>query len=548
MAKLIPDGWREYAGTGAAGRKIETLERLERALPESYTVYHGVHWTLQTGGQTVFGEVDFVVVNRSGDLLLVEQKSGFLVEPPDGVQPRQAERRQSLSVQLARNRAALQARLAARPGTQGARVDSLFYCPDHTVKQPQIAGILPERIVDARRAGQLEGIILEVLPETGPGEAAREVHRFLRDLLQLETDASALIGQARELVTRVSGGLSHWARQLDFSPFRLRVTGTAGSGKTQLALAEYAASLNAGKRPLYLCFNRPLADHFLRIAPPGGVACTLHMLCDQRLRARGLTPDFALPDAFERLLREADALPVDDDWRFDTLIIDEGQDFTETWRDLALRHARPEARILWLEDPLQNLYLRPPVSLPGWVGIHARGNYRSPHAVVNLLRPLLPEGHEVEAKGPLLGAELPILVYRDNDELAARTKEAIRLCLADGFRKSDLALVSFRGRERSHLFTLSQLGPHRLRSFTGHYDLFGQPCHGDGDLLLESVYRFKGQAAPAVVFTEIDFDVLDERAVRKLFVGATRATMKLVLVISDRAASQLQGPGEFPRG
>jgi superfamily I DNA and RNA helicase len=60
-------------------------------------------------------------------------------------------------------------------------------------------------------------------------------------------------------------------------------------------------------------------------------------------------------------------------------------------------------------------------------------------------------------------------------------------------------------------------------------------------VLLESVYRFKGQAAPAIIFAEIDFDVLDEKAVRKLFVGATRSMMKLVLVLHETAASQLLG-------
>jgi superfamily I DNA and RNA helicase len=62
----------------------------------------------------------------------------------------------------------------------------------------------------------------------------------------------------------------------------------------------------------------------------------------------------------------------------------------------------------------------------------------------------------------------------------------------------------------------------------------------EGEILLESVYRFKGQAAPAVVLGEVDFETLDERSVRKLFVGATRASMKLVLVVSERAAALLQ--------
>ena len=87
---------------------------------------------------------------------------------------------------------------------------------------------------------------------------------------------------------------------------------------------------------------------------------------------------------------------------------------------------------------------------------------------------------------------------------------------------------------------LEHLGPHRLRSFTGKYDLFGNPEYREGDVLLESIYRFKGQSAPCVVFTEVDFDAFDERAARKLFVGATRATMKLIVVASRRASAVLE--------
>jgi hypothetical protein len=102
-----------------------------------------------------------------------------------------------------------------------------------------------------------------------------------------------------------------------------------------------------------------------------------------------------------------------------------------------------------------------------------------------------------------------------------------------------IAVVTFRGRERSALSSYTALGPYRLRTFTHAYDLLGSPIYSEGDVTLESVYRFKGQSAPAVIFTEIDFEMLDDLAVRKLFVGATRATMKLVLVVSERSARVL---------
>jgi hypothetical protein len=66
--------------------------------------------------------------------------------------------------------------------------------------------------------------------------------------------------------------------------------------------------------------------------------------------------------------------------------------------------------------------------------------------------------------------------------------------------------------------------------------LFSQPAYSPGEVLAESVYRAKEQSVPAVVFAKIDFDTLHEPAIRKLFVGATRATLKLVLIAAEPAA------------
>jgi superfamily I DNA and RNA helicase len=128
-----------------------------------------------------------------------------------------------------------------------------------------------------------------------------------------------------------------------------------------------------------------------------------------------------------------------------------------------------------------------------------------------------------------------------DDELsgACRDNEAIRHYYSAGFKKHDIAIVSYHGREHSQLMPFDRLGQVTLRRFTGEYDLFGHPVFSDGDVLLESVYRFKGQAAPAVIFAEIDFEELDDKAVRKLFVGATRCMLRLTLILHEKSAAKL---------
>lgn len=540
MARIVPGGWRELRATGAAQRELETLSLLAEALPDAYTVYHAIHWTRVEYGFSEFGEVDFAIVAPSGKLVLMEQKSGVLEETPEGLGKVYAGKAKRVPAQMMRSVEALRARYAKAHKGAALFIDYLLYCPDYLVRQPQVAGIDPERIVDARRREQLARIIQSILPADGPEspETAR-ICRFLGDVLELVPEIGALSDDARSLYTRFSGGLATWGRRIEAEPFRLRVIGTAGSGKTQLALAVLRDAVAAGRRPLYVCFNRPLADHLAQIAPREAEVLTYHQLCDRAMRANGVVPDFTRAGIFRELEAGFATAPVSDEMRRTDLIVDEGQDFDSSWADSLLRLLLPKGRAWWLEDPMQNLYGRQPVALPAWTVLRSDINYRSPRDVLADLNRLVKLDRPIDAGSPLSGSGVEIVTYQGQDDLIEQTKLAISRCLALGFKRPGIAVLTFRGREHSALASRTELGRYSLRSFTGRYDLIGSPIYTEGEITIETVYRFKGQAAPVVVFTEIDFDALDELAARKLFVGATRATMKLVLVMSERVAGEL---------
>jgi len=540
MARIIPSDWRALEVSGAAAREIETLALLEHRLPAYLTILHGVHWSRFQRGFTVVGEIDFVVIAPTGRILLIEQKSGFLEETPEGLVKRYgAENRKRVAHQIHRMIDAIRSRLArANPG-ESIGIDYLLYCPDYTIKNKTTAGLPEERIVDLSARDTLPQRIVEALPDQPANpELARRLYEFFAGELNLVPDTATLVGRAEQLVTRMSGGLATWARRLDFDPFRLRVSATAGSGKTQLALAVLADATRAGRRARYVCYNRPLADHVARVAPTGAQVLTFHQLCERQLRAAGLVPDFRQPNAFEELVVRHAALEASDDW-VDELVVDEGQDFDGSWVEPLLRDLKPGGRAWWLEDPMQQLYERTPVVLSDWVVLRDSSNYRTPRKILDYLNRLVEPDRRIEAASPLEGADVEILQYGDATELFEKTKRALTLALQGRFRKQDIAIVTFAGREKSKLLAQDALGAIRLKSFTGRYDLFGTPQFSEGEILCETVFRFKGQAAPCIVLTEVDFDTLDERARRKLFVGMTRASMKIFLVISQPAAEIL---------
>lgn len=577
MARLVPEELDAAKARGQARREIETVEALERELSDEYTVYHGVHWAHSDDSAAFYGEIDFVVVNRYGRAIAIEQKNGELVSDGRDLLKPYAGGPKPVAAQMGRNLRGLMSEFSRRfPNSGRLDIDHLIYLPDHALAGPTPASVDPARVVDARSRESLAKRIEALFDErpmpasqgaTGlrPAEAA-DVHAFLSERLDLVPSIDALSRRARERYARLSGGLATWARRLSMQPFRLRVRGTAGSGKTQLALAELRAARDAGRSALYLCFNRPLADAMRKAAPKAGTCMTFHELGDWLLKQHGEPVDYAQPGAFERLA-EAVIAATDLHDSVDLLIVDEGQDFEPRWAEALERMVAPEGRVLWLEDPSQNLYRREPAELPGWVTLESPVNYRSPQVIVTIINALGLVEHEVEAGGAVHGFDPDLLEYADEDGdaresepigldrcrtiaepradpradmLHARTDQAVRALLAAGHAPDDIAVVCWHGLASSRIAGADEIAGLRTRRFTGRYDEAGRPLFTDGALQLETLFRFKGQAADCVVITEIDFDDWTDDVRRRLFVALTRARLKVTLVASARAARAIE--------
>jgi hypothetical protein len=60
-----------------------------------------------------------------------------------------------------------------------------------------------------------------------------------------------------------------------------------------------------------------------------------------------------------------------------------------------------------------------------------------------------------------------------------------------GYVIADIAVLSGKGRERSELAAISHIGDFALRKFTGDYTEDGKQIYTEGELELDSIYRYK---------------------------------------------------------
>ena len=541
MAQILPSFSEDIAASGASPAEWMTLKRLQDGLPNDWLVFHNIRWTQAWDYGTNVGEIDFCVLSPTGKVVVIEQKNGELIERSDGIFKRYPNGPKNVGTQIQRTLDGLHTKFKRMNPDGGFWADYLIYLPDYRVKDINAVALDSERIVDASRSDQLCHIITKLLrddPNKPTPNRFEKVRDFLLDTYELVRDVHAYSKLQNEIYCQISGGLTTWVSRLNFTPFHLRVRGTAGCGKTQLAMNELARAVSAGKKALMLCFNHTLAGRLASIAPEGAHVKTLHQLCDEWCQtASPKIEHLPSPQALECMVAEARKRPVPPGWSVDCLIVDEGQDMHQGWADLVLRLATPSTRIIWIEDINQQLDSRDPVLLKDFVELDVPVNYRSPRKIQQVIEMLLDLG--TESGNPFPGLDPEFHTYGNTQELFQQVRARIDALVNQGFRKENMAIISFQDIKNSVFAHKDHLGRYELKRFAAGHENENRHSKQDDNILFDTIYRYKGQQNQVVLFVEIDFEELDESSRNKLYCGMTRATSHLECFFSHNASDLL---------
>lgn len=537
MARLMPSDISHLALAGAREPELATLRQLQAKLPSTYTVFHGVHWSREYKSDIKFGELDFAIVNQAGKVLVIEQKNGRLEETEGGLVKVYPDRSKSVGDQVRRALDGVREKFKwANRYQADLALDYLIYCPDHRVAKLNAAALDASRIVDAACRDRLAEKVEDILGPGTPRPEAERVQQFFRQTFDVVPDIHSYISSQERNFTRLSTELVNLLRGLEMNPLRLRVDGTAGAGKTLIARQFFDEAVARGHRPLLLCYNRPLAEKLRAVVPEGGTVATFLGFCSRFLTERGHRFDYGEmkrdSSFWRRVIELVIGETIPEEWKFNTLIVDEGQDFEPEWVEILKLFLCDGHEALWLEDRDQNLRDQPPVTLDGFVGYRARRNYRSPDSIARFIRRTLP--FKFECANDLPGLGVGVTPHAASSEQPGLVGKIVKRLLEQGFTHDDIVILTLRGAGSSVFSDLAKVGGYPLRRFTGEYDASGNQILTPGRLLFDSVGRFKGQQAPAIILVDVG-PIPDklERTEKLLFAGMTRATVRLELVVKE---------------
>jgi hypothetical protein len=389
MAHMVPPD--EPRSVNSSERQL--FKVLKQRLPDSYFVYHNLDYL--DGEEAREGEADFLILHRERGLLALECKGKGVVCDRQRRWWRGNERLKQSPFKQA------QGQIKALVKEIGKRYVKAF--PDLRLPLPLVHGqavAFPVAVVDELTlpldvqreivldASDLESVEAWVERAFAFWRRARSgslkplnVKRFkqfrrvaLHPSLHLVPTLGASLHAQAEALDRLS---QEQVRVIDglIDNRRQRVIGGAGTGKTVVALEAARLLALRGQRVLLCCFNRALADYLRgRLAAaetaPGSVdVWNFHALCAEAGRAssgrfeppgRGTAeaPDFWNEQAPLTLL---DALGKGKIEPWDSLVVDEGQDFAQNWWEVLVDGALRDldaGTVLVCSDDAQDIFGR----------------------------------------------------------------------------------------------------------------------------------------------------------------------------------------------
>ena len=297
---------------------------------------------------------------------------------------------------------------------------------------------------------------------------------------------------------------------------KLLITGGAGTGKTYLAIKKAKELSLEGKSVLLLCYNKPL-NEFIRkeCADNRNIDCyTFHGFLLKKLQINLLQNNDTIDEnlAIERITKN--------NIFYDSLIIDEAQDFDDLWFNLLELIQKKNSMIYMFADDNQkikkvtnkNLYKiqRSPFPL--------NHNMRNTKSIFNALN-LFYKGDTENCFGPK--GQSIIIDRVGSNTIKDIEKKINNLTIIEKIKPQDITILTTVSIENSVFSDVSSIAGYDVRKIENR-EL--------DSIVIDTIFRFKGLESNVVILV-CDNNSLNIDEI--MYVGLSRARLLLHIIVEN---------------
>ena len=530
--------------------------RLQESLPDDYTIIWSLSWIIKRDtnyGGTRESEIDFVILHPQHGILVLEVKGGGIGYDSTSGEWYSINNEGKHIIKNPFEQAQTGMHVLKRHFTQS--VPSLLLkskCKNctfgHGVVFPNVDDnslsfrkLRPEEMILDRNKIKAEAIenAIELLYKLQHNTYAKPLGAdAIKEIIKIYADSwyvrPPLIDQFEqeeaqlEILTEEQFDVLRTLRMQN----RVAIHGCAGSGKTFLAIEQARRLAMQGKRVLLTCFNRNLADWIQKLVDKQAHAETSldnidvynvhrfsYKLCSQ-VGIKLSNDVYSFDTAYSEGLQKAVKLT---DIRYDAIIVDEGQDFSDNfWKPLLALLKSEESSFYIFYDDNQSIYNRNPrYPIPVDRHFSLPTNCRTTQSIHQAIMKYY-NGDAPRCKGPK-GEEVKLIhTYQDHEqsELANLVEDLTR---RNKIPLENIVVLTPASKQKSRFKDGLLLGNHLRLSWQV------ESSSELNKLACCTVASFKGLERSVVILVELEkFGGLDPLSL--IYVAFSRAKLYLVLL------------------
>jgi hypothetical protein len=319
---------------------------------------------------------------------------------------------------------------------------------------------------------------------------------------------------------------------LEYNP-QLLIAGCAGSGKTMLAMEKARQLASQGQQVLFTCFNGQLAG-WLKQRPFLRENITInhfHRLCRKYAGQAGVeladvwSTNLGVSKSayFSNLMPEAlELAAVELDLSFDAVIVDEGQDFEESWLQVLrqlLKNPDRDTFYIFYDDNQKVYGTRNNIPFQ-WPMFRLTRNLRNTNPIFKLILNYYHEPQRMISSG-ISGPEPLFVSPHDYDGDSAALETILTRLVEEQIQPAQIAVLTPLSRQKSRW--------NRVRFQNGGHKLVWSVTSSQNQVTCSTIRTFKGLERPVIVLTELD-GLEAWQVARMMYVAISRARNQLIVL------------------